>query len=601
MRIFLSRCLAVSLIYCLIVPPAANAAPSHALTLYGEPNYSPGFTHFAYTNPDAPKGGTVRLSYSTRFDSLNPFILKGLSAPGVEMLFESLMVRSLDEPQSYYGLIATSVELAEDRRSIIFTLNPNARWHDGTAITPEDVIFSLETLKTKGDPAWQMHYRDLLSAEKTARHQVKIHFENPENRELPFIAASLPVISKAYYSSHDFEKSSLEVPLASGPYTIDMIDVGRSITYRRVENYWGDNLPTRRGQYNFERIRYDVYRDATVTLEALKAKEFDFYQEYIARNWATAYHIPAVERGELIKYTATHKIPRGMQAFIFNLRKTKFSDPRVREAISLTMDFEWLNRTIFFDAYKRNISFFQNTDFEARGTPSPEELALLEPWREQLTAETFGEVYRPPVTDGSGAPRRELLKAQALLNEAGWELKDGKRVHRETGELLSIEFLSRNKAFERVVAAMIRNLNRLGIQASFRFVDDAQYQKRLDSKDFDMISIWWNRGLIFPGNEQRLYWHSSQADIPGGQNMTGLKSEAVDTLLDHLVNAKTLEELTTASHALDRTLLWKKLIIPHWHLNHFRVAFWDMFAMPETRPIYGLGFETWWLKDMEER
>ncbi len=564
--------------------------------LFGEAKYRPGFKHFNYVNPKAPKGGRVKLAYPASFDSLNPFIVKGLPAPGIMQTFQTLMTSSLDEPQSYYGLIAKDVVLSKDRQTMTFTINAKARWHDGTPITPDDVIFSLETLKTKGDPVYRLHYGPIEKAEKIDRHRVRFHLAESASRDLPFIVAGMPVISKAYYTEHDFEKSSLEPPLGSGPYRVKKMEPGRTITYELVEDYWGKDLPTQVGQNNYKQIRFDVYRDDTVALEALKSHEFDLHEEYIARNWATAYNIPAVERGELIKYMAPHTIPRGMQAFIFNLRQNKFKDPRVREAIALSMDFEWMNRTLFFDAYERNNSFFQNTPFAATKLPTKSELKLLEPYRDSLPPEIFTKIYMPPATDGSGNPREELLRAQTLLKDAGWELKDGIRTNTDTGEKLSITFLTRQKTFERVIAAMIRNLTRLGIEAKFRFVDDAQYQKRLETFDFDLISIWWNRGTIYPGNEQLNFWHSSQADIPGGQNMSGLKNEAVDAILDKLVNAHDLDTLSTAAHALDRTLLWHHLVIPHWHIRHFRVAFWDMFEMPDTRPTYGLGFETWWLK-----
>ncbi len=584
---------------CLIsgyVPPAWGK-PSHALTLFTEPKYKPGFDHFDYANPAAPKGGTVRLDYPASFDSLNPYILKGLPAPGLAYLFETLMTPSYDEPQSYYGLIAERVDLAADKTFVTFHLNPKARWQDGTPITPEDVIFSLNTLKEKGDPFFKLQYKPVPKAEKTGQYRVRFTLSDPENRDLPFIVAAMPVISRTYYTTHDFAKSSLEPPLVSGPYKIARVEAGRTITYQRDPDYWGRDLPVRKGHFNFDKIRYDVYLDDTVALEALKAHETDLHDEYIARNWATAYDIPAVRDGRLIKYTAKHKIPRGMQAFIFNTRKEKFADARVREAISLTMDFEWMNKTIFFGAYERNDSFFQNTDFAARELPSKEEIALLEPYRDSLPPEVFSKIYEPFTSDGSGNNRENLLKAQRLLDEAGWVIKDGIRVNQKTGEKLSIEFMMRQKTFERVVASMIRHLNRLGITATFRLVDDAQYQKRIEKNDFDLISIWWNQGLVFPGQEQMQFWHSSQADIPGSQNQSGLKDPLVDALLEKIVSARDYNSLKIPARALDRVLLWKHLIIPHWSISNFRVAFWDMFEHPKARPDYNLGFDTWWMKE----
>lgn len=579
-------------------PPMPHKAnPKHALVLFGTPKYPKWFRHFSYVNPQAPKGGTVRLYSPASFDSLNPFILKGIAAPGMlEIFYDSLMVRSLDEPQTYYPLVAESVDLWEDRSQATFRLNPKAKWHDGTPITAEDVVWSLEALKTKGAPAYQLLFKPITAEAEDAR-TVHFHFDDPGNRELPFYAASMPLFPKKYYEGRDFAKTSLEPPLGGGPYRVASLDPGRRITFAREEDYWARDLPSRKGMFNFGKVRYDVYRDETVALEAFKAHEYDEREEYIARNWATAYDFPAVRDGRVKKYDAEHKIPRGMQAFVFNLRHPKFQDRRVREAIAMTMDYEWMNRTLFYGAYDRNNSFFQNTDFAARGKPDKAELKLLEPYRDVLPPETFGPVYTPPVSDGSGNIRPRLVEAQKLLNEAGWHIgPDGWRVNEETGETLSIEFMMNQTTFQRVVMPMIRNLRRLGIDARYRQVDDAQYQKRIEQKDFDIMSIWWNMGVLFPGNEQMSYWHSSQADVHGGQNMSGLKLEVVDKLLEKIVGAQSLASLQTASRALDRVLLWQHVIIPHWSISHYRTAYWDMFGLPKNRPEYDLGFWTWWVK-----
>ncbi len=574
----------------------ATAAPKHALVLFGKPKYAAGFHHFDYVNPDAPKGGRVKLAQTSNFDSLNPFILKGLAAPGTNYMFETLMTPSLDEPQSYYGLIAEKAELSRDKSKLTFYLNENAKWHDGTPITADDVVFSFNTLKEKGHPTYRLQYAEVGAVEKLGPRLVRFHFTNTEQRELPILIASMPIISKAYYTEFPFDKSSLKTPMASGPYTVKKLQAGRFIAYERVENYWAKNLPVNRGKYNFDTIRYDVYRDDVIALEAFKSNDFDLNEEYIARNWAMGYNFPAFNRGDVIKYSAKHKIPRGMQAFMFNMRRGKFADRRVREAIGLSLDFEWMNRTLFYDAYQRNISFFQNTPFAATEPPSAEEQALLEPYKDILPPGIMGSVYLPPQTDGSGFPRAQLIRAQTLLDEAGWLLKDGKRVHKDTGEVLTVEFLIRQKTLQRVIGSMKRNLKKLGIITEERFVDDAQYQKRLEHMDFDLISIWWNMGLIYPGQEQLQYWHSMQADIPGSQNYSGLKNPAVDHILSRLVNADTLESLTTASRALDRTLMWEQVVIPHWSITNYRVAYWNKFDRPKRQPEYGLGFETWWLK-----
>ncbi len=573
-----------------------SAHAKHALTLFGEPKYGAGFTHYDYVNPAAPKGGNVKLAYPLTFDSLNPFILKGLAAPDIAKIYDTLMVASLDEPQTYYGLIADDVVIADDKKSVTFRLHSQARWHDGTPITPEDVIFTLDILKTKGHPAYQLRFKDIEKAEKTGARHVTFHFTTDSNRELPFIAAALPVLPKAFYEDKEFDKTTLDIPLSSGAYRVKSLDAGRSIVYERVEDYWAKDLPSKKGHDNFDSIRYDIYRDSTVALEGFKAHEYDMREEYIARNWARAYKFDAVKEGRVVIDETPHKIPRGMQAFIYNLRKDKFSDRRVREAIALTFDFQWMNRTLFYNAYARNDSFFQNTDFEAKELPSDAELALLEPYKADLPEAAFTDIYEPPVTDGSGFIRADLIRADKLLKEAGWIIKDGVRTHRDTGEILTIEFLARQRTMERLVAAMRRNLKTLGIDVTFRPVDDSQYQKRLQNFDFDVTVIWWNLGILFPGNEQTGFWHSSQVDVQGSQNLSGYHSPAVDMLLERITNAKSYEDLLTAGRALDRILLHEHIVIPHFSISHFRMAYWDIFGIPENRPAYGRGFETWWMK-----
>lgn len=576
--------------------PAFAAAGAPGMALYDAPKYRPGFAHFDYVNPDAPKGGLVKLAETGTFDSLNPFILKGVKAPGLSETFESLMVASLDEPLSMYGLIAETVTLADDRRSASFELRREAKWHDGTPITADDVVFSFETLKTRGDPTYRILYAPITGVQKTGERRVTFTFADAANRELPFIAAQMPIFSQAYYRSHDFDKTTLEAPLGSGPYRVAEVQQGRSITYARVEDYWGRDLPVNRGMYNYDRIRYDMYRDENVTLEALKAGEYDFRREYIARNWATAYDAPAVRDGRIIKREIPDHTPQGMQAFIFNTRKDRLSDARVREAIDLTMDYEWINKTIFYGAYVRNSSFFENTEFQSRGVPEGRELALLAPFRDELPPALFTEPFRNATTDGSGNARENLLKAQKLLEEAGWTVQGGKRVNAR-GEALTLEFLLRQPTMERVIGPMRKNLERLGITATIRNVDDAQYQKRTDAGDFDIVTVWINRGVFYPGNEQVALWHSSQAEVKGGNNLGGVNSKAVDAMLAALTGARSKDELLAAGRALDRILLWQHYVIPNWHSGSFRVAYWDRFGLPDTLPRYHLGFHTWWVKD----
>ncbi len=576
-----------------LMPYAASAAPSHCLSLYDPCKYPAGFTHFDYVNPSAPKGGSVKLAETGTFDSLNPFILKGVKAPAISMIFDSLMVNSLDEPQSMYGLIAASADLAADKSRVDFVLRKEARFHDGSAITADDVVFSYTTLLAKGDPTYRILFAPVKSIAKLDARTVRFTLDT-EMREAPLIAASLPVFSKTYYSKADFEKTTLDSPLGSGAYKVKAVDPGRSITYERADDYWARNLPVARGQYNFDTIRYDIYRDENVALEAFKSGQVDFRREYIARNWATAYDHPAIKDGRIIKRDVPDKSPQGMQGFIFNSRKPALSDRRVREAINLAMDYEWLNKTIFYGAYKRNRSFFGNTAFEATGTPSTSELALLEPFRDSLPPALFTEEYAPPTTDGLGNPRENLLKAQALLDAAGWVVTDGKRM--KDGKPLSIEFMLRQPTMERAIGHMRKNLERLGITSSIRMVDDSQYQKRIDEKDFDIVSIWINRGLFYPGNEQMALWHSSQADIKGANNLAGTKNPALDAVLLALTNAKNKNELVAAGRAIDRILLFEHYVLPNWQSGSFRIAYWNKFGMPPTPPQYGLGFESWWIK-----
>ena len=593
--------LATSLLGVFCVAATVHAAeklpkPSYCLSLYDACKYPADYKHFDYVNPAAIKGGSVKLAEVGTFDNLNPFILKGVKAPGIGDLFESLMVQSLDEPQTMYGLVAETITVPADNSYAEFVMRKEAHWRDGTPMTPEDVVFSFDTLKNKGDPTFKILYASVEKCEKTGDQSVKFTFTDTKNRELPLIVAQLPLISKTYYATHDFEKTTLEAPMGSGPYDVESVDQGRSIIYKKVDNYWAKDLPVTAGQFNFAHIRYDMYRDENVALEALKSGDYDFRREYIARNWATAYDAPAVKDGRIIKREIPDQTPQGMQAFIYNTRRDKFADARVREAIDLTLDYEWLNKTIFYGAYVRNASFFENTDFQAKGAPTGKELELLKPFEKELPPELFAGVYKNPVTDGSGNARDTLLKAQKLLEQAGWMIKDGHRVN-DKGEALVIEFLLQQPTMERVIGPMRKNLERLGITSSIRIVDNSQYQKRTDEHDFDIISIWVNRGVFFPGNEQTALWNSSQADVKGGNNLSGVKSKVIDSLLDALTKAKNKEDLLAAGRALDRVLLWQHYVIPNWHSGVFRVAYWNKFGLPDTLPKYNLGFQTWWVKE----
>lgn len=576
---------------------AGNPPWKTALTIFGKAKYTPWFQHFDYVNPQAPKGGTVKLMNANTFDSLNGFILKGIKAPGVSMLYETLMTSSLDEPQTYYPLLASAYRMDKKQRWIEFRINPAAKWHDGTSVTAEDIIWSLETLKKEGDPIYRLSFAPLKKAKVIGNNIVRFTFAKPVQREAPLMAASLPVLPKHYYQKVTFNKTTLTAPLGSGPYKVKSVDAGRSISFERVPNYWGRNLPVNRGRYNFDVIRYDVYRDATVGLEALKAGEYDLRQENIARNWATAYDISALKEGRLHKENIPNEIPQGMQAFFYNLRKPVFQERRVRKAIALTMDFEWINKTLFYNAYKRNLSFFQFTPFAATNQlPGPKERALLEPYQDILPPEIYDQIFELPATDGSGQNRENLLIAQKLLDEAGIPLVDGKRIDPLTGEQLRIEFLLNQPTMQRVILPMRKGLRQLGIDGTLRIVDDAQYQRRLETFDYDIISNWINLGVVYPGVEQMNFWHSSAADVEGSNNLSGMKNPAVDAMLKEINNAHTLEDLIPAGRALDRILMWEYVVIPHWYNSTTRVAYWDKLAKPKIDPKYGFNFDAWWVK-----
>lgn len=566
---------------------------SHGLAMYQELKYPVDFTHFDYVNPDAPKGGNVRLSDTGTFDTLNPFILKGLAANGLSMSFYETLTRSADdEPFSEYGLIAETIEVPEDRSWVAYSLRDTARFHDGSPITVADVIFSFNLLKTKGHPFYRSYYENVVSAEITNPHTVKFTFTTHENRELPLIMGQLPILSQAYWQDRDFDKTTLDIPISSGPYKIAAVDPGRSITYQRDPNYWGKDLPVNKGMFNFDQIRVDYYRDDTIELQAFKAGEYDFRLESSAKNWATAYDFPALSEGKVIKEEIAHSIPTGMQGFIFNTRREIFASPKVRQAIAYLFDFEWANKNLFNGAYTRTTSYFSNSDLAASGLPSEAELALLEPLRDMLPPEVFTEVYAPPTTDGSGNIRNNLRPAIRLLREAGWQLKNGKLVN-EAGQPLQFEILLVSPLFERITLPFKQNLARAGIDVSVRTVDATQYQNRVDQFDFDMIVHVFGQSLS-PGNEQRNYWHSDNASVAGSQNLAGIQSPAIDKLVDLLISAPDRENLLIRAHALDRALLWGHYVLPHWHLRSFRVAYWKPLQHPAKTPPYSLSFNSWW-------
>ena len=575
---------------------AEDGHAGHGVAMHGAPKYGPGFTHFDYVNTDAPKGGHVRLSRTGTYDSLNPFILKGVSAVFLGLTFESLMASSSDEAFSQYGLIAGKVEFPADRSSVTFTLRDEARWHDGTPITVDDVIFSYEALTTKGNPFYRVYYGNVAKVEDLGGRRVKFSFSEGENRELPLIVGQLAILPKHYFEAHDFEKTTLEPILGSGPYRVELVEAGRAISYRRVVDYWGADLPVNSGRHNFESIRIDYYRDDTVALEAFKAHEFDWRMENTAKVWAKSYDGPAVETGLIQKVEIAHEEPTGLSAFVFNMRRPIFADRRVREALGLVFDYEWTNKNLFFGAYTRTRSYFSNSELASSGLPSESELALLEPYRGRIPDEVFTKEFVPPKTDGSGKIRRSLRAANKLLREAGWRVVDEKLTHGETGAPFEFEFLLQSGgAFERIAQAFARNLERLGITMHIRLVDPAQYQNRIQEFDFDMM--WGGFGQsLSPGNEQRDFWSAAAADVPGSRNVIGIRDPVVDELIETLIAAPDREELIAATRALDRVLLWGHYVVPLWHLRSYRLAYWDIFGRPEITARYDHGFpSTWWV------
>ena len=579
----------------LLVSGTVHAAAQHALTLYDEkPKYSADFTHFDYANPDAPKGGTLREAGFGSFDSLNPFINKGVAADDVGLIYDTLTAQSLDEPFTVYGLLAERIEKGPNNQWVRFYLRPEARFHDGEPVKAEDVVFTFETLLAKGAPHYRGYYADVEKAVIEGPRQVRFDFKHAGNRELPLILGQLPVLPKHWWADRDFSAGSMEPPLGSGPYRIERVEPGRTIQYSRVEDYWGKDLAVNRGFYNFNRIRFDYYRDNNVALQAFKAGQFDYWLETSAKNWASAYDIDAVKDGRIIKEEIPNLNPQGMQGFVFNTRKKHLQDRRVREALALLFDFEWTNRQLFNGAYTRTASYFDNSELAASGLPSEDELKLLEPLRGQIPDEVFEQPFKLPHTNADGKIREQQRRAYELLTEAGWKIENDRMVDAD-GKPVKFEFLLVQADFERVLLPYKRNLAGLGIDLEIRRVDVSQYINRLRSRDYDMIVSGFGQSNS-PGNEQREYWHSASADNPGSRNFIGLKDPAIDTLVEKLIAADSREELITRTRALDRVLLWGHYVIPNWHIKTWRVAYWNHLAHPQTTPAYDIGLMTWWKK-----
>lgn len=596
----IARVFAVRLLFSLSCALCAGAAfAAHGLALGATPKYGPGFRHFDYVNPAAPKGGELNLSSMGGFDKLNPYTLKGTPAAGLgDLVFETLVVQSEDEPFSVYGLLAEDMALAKDELSITFRLNPAARFSNGDPVTAADVKHSFDMLMSKAaSPMFRAQFADVKALTVLDARSVRFDFAR-RNRELHMIVGQMPVFSKKWGGGKPFDKLVMEPPIASGPYALEKFDLDKNVSYRRRADYWGAELPTRRGMFNYDRVSYRYYKDELIRLEAFKAGEFDFVHENVAKNWARGYLGKRFEDGTLIKTHLEHRNPQGMQAYIFNLRRPLFADVRVRRALALAMDFEWMNRQLFYGQYRRSDSFFTNSDMAAQGLPSKEELALLEPQRKYLEPEAFGPVAPPPSTAAPRSLRENLRQARELLRAAGWEYRDG-AMRNAKGEAFEFEVLLDKKSWERVVAPFSRNLEKLGIAARYRVRDSALVQKRLDDFDYDMI-VHWYLSSVSPGNELFLRYASETADEKGSHNMMGLKNPGIDHLVSAVLTAPDRDALVTACRALDRALLAGQYVIPNWHNRTHRVAYKNRFGIPTTLPLYyqpeDWMLRAWWVK-----
>ena len=565
---------------------------AHAISMHGTPKYPKSFKHFDYVDPDAPIGGIIKLHQIGSFDTLNNFILKGDPAVNLSQIHDSLLVKSNDEPFTMYGLIAENITVPKDRSWVIFKIRKEAKFHNGEPIRVEDVIWTLNTLKDKGHPFYKFYYKSVKKAEKISDSEVKFFFESDRNLELPLIIGQMKILSEKYWKNK-FENVLLENPIGSGPYRVKSFKAGRTIEFEKVSDYWGKNLPVNKGKFNFNKVIIEYFRDATVALEAFKTGDYDFRQENQAKRWANAYNFNAIENGKVIKQSVKHEIPTGMQGFFINRRKDIFKNRIVRKALNYAFDFEWTNKILFFNQYKRTNSFFSNSDLASLNLPTKEELKLLDPFKDELTDEVFYNIYKNPVNDGSGNIRNNLKIADKLLFEAGWIIKDGKRINKETGRPLKFTILLVSPEFERIALPYAKNLKKIGIEAKVRTVDSAQYERRLENFSFDMTVISLGQSLS-PGNEQIDFWHSSSARINGSRNYSGISNTTVDFLIDKIIAAKDRESLKNATKALDRVLLNGYYVVPHWHIQDFRISYWNKFGKPKINPKYDLGLDGWW-------
>jgi microcin C transport system substrate-binding protein len=583
------------------VAAAADDDEIHGLSGFGDLKYPRDFRHFEYVDPNAPKGGVFSETVTSRqynqnfltFNSLNSFILKGDAARGMELTFATLMVSATDEPDAMYGLVARTVRVSPDGLVYRFTLRPEARFHDGTRLTARDAAFSLDLLKEKGHQNIQQRLREMAGVEAVDDQTLVVRFVEKRARDVPLFVAGLPIFSRAYYTAHNFDETSLETPLGSGSYKVGRFEPGRYIEYQRVADWWGAALPVSVGQNNFDTLRYEYYRDRDVGFEGFTAKSYLFREEFTSRTWATRYDFPAIRDGRVKRDDLPDDTPSGAQGWFINLRRPKFANPQLRLALNYAFDFEWTNKSLMYGSYLRTQSVFQNSDMMAKGPPSPEELVLLEPWRGRVPDQVFGEPFEPPVSDGSGQDRALLRKGSQILSDAGFPIKGGKRVNAK-GEPITFEFLIDEPTFEPHHMPFIKNLRTLGIEATLRIVDPVQYRARVDDFDFDVTVDRFGFSTI-PGDSLRVYFSSLAAATKGSQNLAGIADPAIDALIDKIIAAQTRAELVTAARALDRVIRSGYYWVPHWYKASHRIAFWDVFGHPPTKPRYSRGIpETWW-------
>ena len=581
------------------VAQAETVAPASGIAMHGAPKYAADFKHLDYVNPDAPKGGELRLAMEGTFDSLNPFIIKGVSAPGIaEYVYQTLMTGSGDEAFSEYGLLAETIETPKDRSWVVFNLRKEARWSDGKPVTADDVVWSFNTLVTKGYPSYRSYYAGVKEVVAESPTRVRFTFKTTgatASRELPLILGQLPILPKHAWEGKDFDKSTSDMPIGSGPYKVKTFDSGKRISFERDKTWWGKDLPETKGMYNFDTITIDAYRDPTVLLQSFFAGNFDFHGENIAKSWFTEYNDkPPVHDGRIKKEEIQHSLPAGMQSFAYNIRRPLFSDVNVRKALGYAFDFEWSNKQFAYGGYKRTQSYFDNSELAATGLPTGEELKILQKFKGQVPDDLFTKPFTVPTTSGSGNDTREnLATAKKILADAGWKMGPSGLLEK-AGQPFKFEILVDQGAFERWIDPMISNLKKLGIQANLRIVDAAQYQKRLEDFDFDMTIHTFGESLS-PGNEQRDYWSSARADVHASHNLIGIKNPVVDQLIDMVISAQDRDQLVASTRALDRVLLWNYYVIPQWHLNAVRVAYWDKFSRPAVTAKYDpVNIMTWW-------